>query len=213
MADIVYVTGAGGLLTIINADIGPSSSYSWIVTAFAVSSAVLSPLVGRLSDIFGRRNFLLAGNLFGLISAAIAATCHEVNVFVGASALAGIGVALHQISFTAVSEMVPKRTRGLALGAIESGLGLPGAFAPLMGYAMDERSSWRNLFWLIFAIQGGSFFLLLFFYHPINQYIKEEGKSRFQQCLSLDWVGLFLFFTGLVLFLLGISFGGSQFAW
>jgi hypothetical protein len=55
--------------------------------------------------------------------------------------------------------------------------------------------------------------LVFFFYHPVNQYIHEEGKTVWQQALSLDWVGTILLISGLVLFLLGITFGGGQFPW
>jgi hypothetical protein len=47
----------------------------------------------------------------------------------------------------------------------------------------------------------------------VNQYIREEGKTVWQQFVSLDWIGTFLLLSGLVLFLLGITFGGSQFPW
>lgn len=55
--------------------------------------------------------------------------------------------------------------------------------------------------------------LTLFFYHPVNQYITEEGKTKWQQVKSLDWIGVFLFAAGLVLFLLGLSFGGNKYPW
>ena len=55
--------------------------------------------------------------------------------------------------------------------------------------------------------------LIFFFYRPINQHILEEGKTQWGQVKELDFMGLVLFTAGAVLFLLGISFGGSQFLW
>ena len=54
---------------------------------------------------------------------------------------------------------------------------------------------------------------MVLFYHPVNQYIIEEGKTRRGQVKDLDWIGLLLFGSGLVLFLLGLSFGGTKFPW
>ena len=54
------------ILFSINADIGPSAQINWAATAWSLSSAVIQTVTGRCSDIFGRRNFTLAGNLFGL---------------------------------------------------------------------------------------------------------------------------------------------------
>jgi hypothetical protein len=45
------------------------------------------------------------------------------------------------------------------------------------------------------------------------RYILEEGKTRLQEARDLDWIGFFLYGTGVLLFLLGISFGDNVFAW
>jgi hypothetical protein len=47
----------------------------------------------------------------------------------------------------------------------------------------------------------------------MNQYIREEGKTQWQQVADLDWLGFFLLTAGLTLFLLGITFGGHRFPW
>jgi hypothetical protein len=66
---------------------------------------------------------------------------------------------------------------------------------------------------LSFALDAASFILVFLFYHPINQYIHEEGKTTWDQVLQLDYVGVLLWTAGIVLFLLGISFGGGEFPW
>jgi MFS family permease len=211
--DILYVAAIGSLLTVINNDIGPQSSYSWIVTSFAIGSATVSPLVGRLGDIFGRRPFILLGNVFSGVGGIVGATANSINTLIGAGCLIGVGVALHQLSFASVSELVPKRSRGISLGVMEGALAPVTAFATLIGYSLAEYHSWRDVYWIIFAVNAGSFVLIFFYYRPMNQYIKEEGRTRFQQVQHLDWIGFLLFLAGLVLFLLGISFGGTQFPW
>jgi hypothetical protein len=55
--------------------------------------------------------------------------------------------------------------------------------------------------------------LVFLFYRPIDQRIKERGKTTFQQFRSLDVVGLLFFGAGLLAFLLGISFGGQVLPW
>jgi MFS family permease len=55
------------ILLYINADIGPSAQITWGATAWSLATAVLQTIAGRCSDIFGRRNFILAGNVFGLV--------------------------------------------------------------------------------------------------------------------------------------------------
>jgi hypothetical protein len=61
------------VLLSINSDIGPSNNIAWMATAWSLSSAVIMTIAGRLSDILGRRNFFLAGNLLGSIGCAVSA--------------------------------------------------------------------------------------------------------------------------------------------
>lgn len=78
---------------------------------------------------------------------------------------------------------------------------------------MVAGASWRAAYWLPFGLDVVGLLLVFFFYHPINQFIHEEGKSKLDQVKELDWVGLALFASGLTLFLLGIAFGGTIFPW
>ena len=66
---LTYILPISVLLTI-NADIGPASQLNWVAISSSLSAAVVQTIAGRCSDIFGRRNFYLAGNLLGLIGMA-----------------------------------------------------------------------------------------------------------------------------------------------
>lgn len=61
-----FVLPAAILLTI-NADVGPSTAITWTATAWSLAAAVITTVAGRCSDIFGRRNFFITGNVLGLI--------------------------------------------------------------------------------------------------------------------------------------------------
>lgn len=80
-------------------------------------------------------------------------------------------------------------------------------------YAFYNGGTWKGLFYLGLGMQGVSLVMTFIFYRPIDQHIKEEGKTRLQQLADLDYVGGFLGISGLTLFLLGISFGGITAPW
>jgi Na+-driven multidrug efflux pump len=82
-----------------------------------------------------------------------------------------------------------------------------------LAYSCIKHSSWRTIFWIAFAIDVVVLVVVFLFYHPMNQYIHEEGKSSWYQVKHLDWVGLFLFSAGITVFLMGISFGGNNYPW
>ena len=78
---------------------------------------------------------------------------------------------------------------------------------------MTAKYNWRDAYWIPVALNIIAGILTFFFYRPRNQYIREVNRTRWQQVLDLDWGGTFLFTLGLILFLLGISFGGSTYPW
>ena len=182
-------------------------------TAQIVPVGVFGLLVGRLGDIYGRRYFILAGDVFGLIGCLICATGNNVNTLIGGGILIGTASACQQLAWAAVSEMVPKKYRGFAIGMFELACVPPGAFGPIMGNAIAKYTTWRWAYWVPFILNCVSFVMVFLLYHPKNQYIREEGKSRFQELADMDWVGFLLCATGLCLFLLGISFGGNELPW
>lgn len=133
LSDVFALSMISSLLEPINRDIGPSPNYTWMVTSQIIGAAVLAPVTGRLSDIFGRRNFLLLGNCFGIIGTAVAATAHDVNTVIGASCLIGVASSMHQLAWACLGELVPNRSRGVALGWFQTSLAPAGAFAPIIG--------------------------------------------------------------------------------
>ena len=175
--------------------------------------AVFGPLVGRLGDIFGRRQSILLGNLFGLIGCVISATANHINVVIGGGIFIGAATSLQQQAWAALGEIVPKKHRGLVLGLFELANIAPGAFGPIIGTVLVRSAGWRWCYWFPFILNTLAFVLIFLFYRPKNQYIKEAGKTRYEEVLDLDWIGMALWGIGLTLFLLGISFGGSQLAW
>lgn len=69
-------------------------------------------LVGRLSDIFGRRWFMICGNIFAVVGNAVAATSTSVDILIAANAFNGIAAAV-QISFSvAIAERKSQTRRG-----------------------------------------------------------------------------------------------------
>ncbi|KFY78876.1 hypothetical protein V499_02051 [Pseudogymnoascus sp. VKM F-103] len=202
------------ILFSINADIGPSMQINWVATAWSLSSAVVQTIAGRCSDIFGRRNFTLAGNLLGLAGCAIASRASSVNTVIAGSALMGIGSAGQQLSWACASEIVPKKARGQVLAFLNLAA-LPGsAFGSVIAFALVAHLSWRWAFYIGIIANGFALLLTgLFYWPPSFIGLHPEGKSRLQLFQELDFLGLVLFGGGLGAFLLGLSFGNNPHPW
>lgn len=122
------------ILSSINADLGPDPNYPWITIWYALSlsltlalivvcswnlgAAVVVTIGGRLSDIFGRRWFLISGAVFGAIGAVVGATGQTIPQMIGAGVLMGIGGGFGEMIFASVQEIVPNERRLFILGIL-----------------------------------------------------------------------------------------------
>ncbi|GAB7356262.1 hypothetical protein MBLNU459_g7073t1 [Dothideomycetes sp. NU459] len=213
VGDLFLISMVSAVLTTINRQVGPDVNFAWMAVSQVVGSAALAAPMGRLGDIFGRRNFVMFGSVLSLIGCAVAATANSVNVIIIGVSFTGVGCSMHQLAWTCLGEIIPNKRRSLAFGFVETSLGTVAAFSAIIAYAFIENGSWRPIFWLPFAINILAFVLIFFFYRPMNQYIREEGKTQWDQLKETDFIGNFAFVAGVVLFLVGLSFGGTTFPW
>jgi MFS family permease len=100
-------------------------------------------MVGRLSDIFGRRNFFLIGNVIAVIGTALVAKSTTLGMAIAGTTLIGSASAMHQISFAAISEVVPKKIRPFTQGVFQMVLSFSGGTAPIIGRLLADSQE-RN---------------------------------------------------------------------
>ncbi|KAK0386037.1 hypothetical protein NLU13_5874 [Sarocladium strictum] len=214
IAYLGWVLPANTLL-LINADIGPSPDIAWVATIWTMGSSIGFLLVGRLSDLFGRKWMVMACGILSLVGCVLGACAQNVTMLIVANGCNGISAA-GQLSFGIVlGELVPNRMRGpiVTLVFLTS---LPFAvFGPVIARTFIVRTSvgWRLSYFLGIGCGVLSLALYQFLYHPPTFRQLHVGKTRMQQAAELDWVGIFLFVSGSVLFILGLSWGGAPYAW
>lgn len=173
-------------------------------------------LVGRLSDVFGRRWFFIGGNFLGLISAIMGATAKNMNTLIGSSCLAGLAAAV-QLSFPIiVGELVPNKHRAVANGFILVTAVPFSVFGPVIArsFVLHTAQQWRWSYYLNIIFSGIIVVLYFLFYHPptyAQLHARRTTKLRFWK--TVDVGGAILFSGGLALFLLGMSWGGQQYPW
>ncbi|KAK5051382.1 hypothetical protein LTR84_003034 [Exophiala bonariae] len=209
-----FVLPAAILLNI-NAAIGPSTRFNWIATAWSLAAAVVTTIAGRCSDIFGRRNFFICGNLVGLIGCVIASRASNVDTIIAGSTLMGVAAGIQQLAFAASSEIVPKKWRGTVIALLNLAAVPGSAFGSVIAYALVAHLSWRWTFYLGVIANGFALSLILIFYWPPNflDFHKEDEKTRLAQIKELDFVGIMLSGGGLTCFLLGVSWGNNPYRW
>ncbi|CAK7212772.1 hypothetical protein SCUCBS95973_001578 [Sporothrix curviconia] len=204
------------ILTYINADLGPDSNYSWIAISWNLGAAVIVTIGGRLSDISGRRWFLLFGAGAGVIGSVVGATGKSINQMIVSGVIFGIGGGFQEMCFACALELVPNKYRFRTMGIMIMANHFS-SFGPLISYAFVAyvKPSWRACYWWCFAWESTAFILLFFFYHPptFERKHEDDHKTKLQLLRELDYVGLVLFSGGCLSILLALSWGGGQYAW
>ena len=98
--------------------IGPSPYISWVNIARTLALSFTYTILGRLSDLFGRRWFFIGGNMVALVGIIVCATAKSVDALIVGSAVYGLGETV-QLSFNvAIGELVPNKYRPIVLSFI-----------------------------------------------------------------------------------------------
>jgi MFS family permease len=100
----------------INAELGPNPDYIWINVTWGLGAAVLVSVSGRLSDIFGRRYFMLCGALISFVGTIVGATGQSIPQMIASGVLFGVGSGIQESGFACIMEFIPNKYRLTALG-------------------------------------------------------------------------------------------------
>ncbi|ARP87522.1 MDR family MFS transporter [Bordetella genomosp. 9] len=189
----------------IAADLNGFGHLSWIVAAYLIAATVTTPIYGKLSDIYGRRQLLTVSiGLFVVTSAlcAMAQTLNQLILFRTLQGLAGGG--LMSLAQAAIADVVAPRQRGRYQGYLAAVWGVASIAGPLVGGYVSEHLSWRWLFWMNLPLG-------LFAMYSCNRGLRmlkpRGGKVR------LDILGSMLLASAIVPCLLALGWGGASYGW
>jgi MFS family permease len=172
-----------------------TAAAGWAVTASLVSAAVLTPVLGRLADMFGRRRLFvlsLAAVFLGSVLSAIAPTLP--GIIVG-RVLYGAGAGLFPICFGIIREVLPTARRGQAIGALSALAALGGGIGPAFGGVLVGLGSYTTIFWF------GAIVAVV----PVLAAPFLDGRHFQSRAGSVDWRGTLLLAVGITAPLVAIT--------
>ncbi|KIW03066.1 uncharacterized protein PV09_05715 [Verruconis gallopava] len=207
---------AAPILTLINNDIGPDPNIAWVALVYTLTSAVCITLVGRISDIFGRRYMFIGGALVALVGSIVCSRAMSVPELIGGMTLIGIGASTQLSYYFVMGELVPMRYR-LAGNAAVYVSQIPGSgIAPVVATAFVKYQpavGWRGCYYLLIAVNAVALACWVFFYFPPNFHMKHGNAKIFDYIRKFDYVGTILYTGGLLILLMGLNWGGQLYAW
>jgi EmrB/QacA subfamily drug resistance transporter len=185
-------------------DLNGLSKLSWVVTAYLITSAVVTPLYGKISDQLGRKKVFQTAIIIFLIGSALCGVAQSMDQLIAFRALQGIGAGgLMALVFAIIGDIIPPRQRGRYQGYFGSVFAVASIAGPLLGGLFTDHLSWRWIFYInlpigILALSAIGARLHL----PVK---KTEHR--------IDFLGAGLLGIAIILVMLITVLGGATYPW
>jgi EmrB/QacA subfamily drug resistance transporter len=130
-------------------DLGGVEHYSWVFSAYMLGATVTTPIYGRLSDVYGRRRFFVAGILIFMAGAVVAGTASSMTQLVLGRAIQGIGAgSLIPLAVATIGDLIPPSERGRWQGLTGAVFGFASVIGPTTGGWISDHADWRWVFFV-----------------------------------------------------------------
>jgi EmrB/QacA subfamily drug resistance transporter len=179
-----------------------TGNISWVLTAYLLVASVLTPILGRLGDMIGKRRVLLAVLAILAAGTLLAALAPNLAVLIAARALQGAAGAILPLSIGIVRDELPREKVGLTVGLLSAIFGVGAGLGIVLAGPIVDHLSWPWLFWFPLILIGVALLGVLF----------GVPESPRRTPGRLDIVGTMILSVSLVALLLAVS-EGSDWGW
>ena len=192
-------------MPLIIADLGGFDRYTWAATSYMIAATLAYPIVGRLSDIHGRRRFLLLGLAIFSAGSILLGFCESMTQVVALRAVQGAGGGtIMTCCYVSVADLFRPDERGRFHGVLSAVYGVSFVVGPLLGGLLADALSWKWAF-LIIGLAGIPVLLLTARVFPKPRAHPVER--------DLDLMGMIALVLAVPPLLVALSSGGVQYEW
>ena len=194
---------APALPTIV-AELGGLADYSWIPISAMLASTIVTPIAGKLSDIYGRKPLYMTGVVVFAIGSALSGLAPNFWFLVFARFVQGAGMGfIMPLSQSIIGDIISPRERGKYQGMMGASFGLASIVGPAAGGYITEHFTWRWLFFVNIPIAALTLAVIALYMHVPNERRKH----------AIDVWGSVTLSAGIACVLLATVWGGNQYAW
>jgi EmrB/QacA subfamily drug resistance transporter len=185
-------------------DLGGLNHISWVVTAYLLAQTAVTPVYGKLGDMYGRKVVLQAGLVVFLLGSALCGLSQSLTELIAFRALQGLGGGGLIVSAqAAIGDVVSPRERGRYQGYFGAVFGIASVIGPLLGGFLTTNLTWRWIFYVNLPIGVLAFAVL-----AATLPARTERVQR-----RIDYMGAGLLASALAAIVLLTTLGGTSYAW
>jgi len=187
----------------------PYNTTAWILTAYLIAGAVATPIVGKLSDIYGKKRILLLVMIIYTAGTSVGIISNDISSMIILRTIQGIGMSVFPIAFTIIREKFPENKLSIAQGILTSIFAAGGVIGLSLGATTIEYFSWHSTFISISPLALILTLIIMRFIHVKEQ---EDGDDNNHIPLrkSIDIKGAIALTVTISSFLISITLLGNS---
>jgi len=187
------------------ADLGGFDRFAWVFTAYMLASTALIPVMGKLSDMYGRKWVYVGGMVVFMAGSMLSGTSQSMDQLIVFRGVQGVGAAaLMGNAFTVLADLFEPADRGKWQGLFGGVFAIASVIGPVTGGYLTDNLDWRWIFYLNLPI-GALAIAVLVANMPSVKHTGSRG--------SIDYVGAAALVAGVVPLLLALTWAGNLYAW
>ena len=187
------------------ADLGGFDRFAWVFTAYLLASTSLIPVMGKLSDMFGRKWVYVVGMLIFMLGSMLSGASQQMDHLIIFRGVQGIGAAaIMGNAFTVLADLFEPAERGKWQGLFGATFGLASVVGPLTGGYITDNLDWRWIFYVNLPVGALSIAVLLYGMPTV----RALGARR-----AIDFAGAATLIAAVVPLLLALTWAGDLYAW
>lgn len=203
---ILAATVVSTSLPVIIHDIGgDQAAFTWVVTATLLTTAISTPIWGKLADLFNRKVLIQLALIIFVLATAAAGFSQDPGTLIAFRAVQGIGAGgLAALSQIIMADIISPRERGRYMGLFGAVMALGTIGGPLLGGFITEGIGWRWNFYVAIPFAIAALIIL-----QLTLHIAPRAKKK----ARIDYVGIVLLSSAVSLVLVWITNAGKSYDW
>jgi len=184
--------------------LGGGNRIAWVVSAYLLTSTIVTPLYGKMSDLYGRRIVYQTAIWVFLVGSTLCALSQTMTQLVASRAVQGLGGGgLMSLAFVIIGDVVSPRQRGRYIGAFTAVFTVSAVTGPVWGGLLVDGPGWRWVFWSVVPIAGIALVVTA-------RGLRLPFATRKR---PVDWLGIALLVVASTALLLVPVWGGDAYPW